>query len=168
MRGIMVFPPCPTDKNNEFVVIRNPWLNCFLRVWSLCTAGLADKFYLFHLDDIRGESCRWSSRPAAPRAGSGGLGLVDRSSRESRSAWRSTETERNTNGAWDGVTDGGGFCENQMPGGVEGRAPKWKSPQLRSVPSDGDLMDCVGVSKVCTGGLVSIGYGAFFIYYRHI
>jgi hypothetical protein len=48
-------------------------------------------------------------------------------------------------------------------GGVRGGRLNEKIPRLCSVPSDGDPVASVGVSKVCTKSLVSIGYGAYIL-----
>ena len=59
-----------------------------------------------------------------------------------------------------GLRTQGGFAKHKGNGwGRCGRLDE-KSPQLCPLPSDGDPVASVGVSKVSTGTLVSIGYGA--------
>ena len=61
-----------------------------------------------------------------------------------------------------GLRTQGGFAKHKGNGwGRCGRLDE-KSPQLCPLPSDGDPVASVGVSKVSTGTLVSIGYGPFY------
>ena len=58
-----------------------------------------------------------------------------------------------------GLRTQGGFAKHKGNGwGRCGRLDE-KSPQLCPLPSDGDPVASVGVSKVSTGTLVFIGYG---------
>ena len=83
------------------------------------------------------------------REGSGGVvGGTDPLGTE----WRGKEGRRNG-------TEGPN-AKGAGNGGVRGGRLNEKIPRFCSVPSDGDPVASVGVFKVCTKPLVSIGYGA--------
>ena len=77
---------------------------------------------------------------------SGGSGLTEGDGTAANSAWGYV---------WRGV-----LRKSQARWGEGGRLSE-NVPQICPVPSDGDPMVSVGVSKVCTRILVSIGYCAF-------
>ena len=62
-----------------------------------------------------------------------------------------------------GVADGGMFLQNSQARWGEGGRLNANCSQICPAPLDGNPVVSVGVSKVCTDTLVSIGYGAFFL-----
>jgi len=58
-----------------------------------------------------------------------------------------------------GVADGGMFLQNSQARWGEGGRLNANCSQICPLPSDGNPVVSVGVSKVCTETLVSIGYG---------
>ena len=59
-----------------------------------------------------------------------------------------------------GVADGGMFLQNSQARWGEGGRLNANCSQICPAPLDGNPVVSVGVSKVCTDTLVSIGYGA--------